>query len=69
MFHLTLAMGDMLLLLIFTWAFLRSQWERSFRAHYTLKLILPRAMAAMIIPGVQMPHCAPPCSMNAPCSG
>jgi hypothetical protein len=47
MFHLTLAMADLLLLLIFTWAFLRSQWERSFRAHYTLKVILPRAMAAL----------------------
>src|SRR5438105_11142172 len=47
MFQLTLAMADLLLLLIFTWAFLRSQWERSFRAHYTLKVILPRAMAAL----------------------
>ncbi len=47
MFHLTLAMADLLLLLVFTWAFLRSQWERSFRAHYTLKVILPRAMAAI----------------------
>ena len=46
MFHLTLAMADLFLLLIFTWAFLRSQWERSFRAHYTLKVILPRTMAA-----------------------
>src|SRR4030081_1358758 len=46
MFHLTLAMADVLLVLIFTWAFLRSQWERSFRAHYTLKVVLPRAMAA-----------------------
>lgn len=47
MYHLTLGMADLLLVLIFTWAFLRSQWERSFRAHYTLKLILPRAMAAV----------------------
>jgi len=47
MFHLTLAMADLLLVLIFTWAFLRSQWERSFRAHYTLKVVLPRAMAAI----------------------
>jgi len=47
MFHLTLAMADLLLVVIFTWAFLRSQWERSFRAHYTLKVILPRAMAAL----------------------
>ena len=23
----------------------------------------------MIMPGVQMPHCAPPCSTNARCSG
>ena len=47
MFHLTLAMADLLLVLVFTWAFLRSQWERSFRAQYTLKVILPRAMAAI----------------------
>jgi hypothetical protein len=49
MFHLTLAMADLLLVLIFTWAFLRSQWEHSFRAHYTLKVILPRAMAAVVM--------------------
>ncbi|TMD40144.1 MAG: hypothetical protein E6I88_10495 [Chloroflexi bacterium] len=48
MFHLTLAMTDLLLVLVFTWAFLRSQWEHtSFRPHYTLKVILPRAMAAI----------------------
>jgi hypothetical protein len=47
MFHLTLAMADLLLVLVFTWAFLRSQWERGFRAHYTLKVMLPRAMAAI----------------------
>jgi hypothetical protein len=49
MFHLTLAMADLLLVLVFTWAFLRSLWERSFRAHYTLKVILPRAMAALVM--------------------
>ena len=49
MFHLTLAIADLLLVLIFTWAFLRSQWERGFRAHYTLKVVLPRAMAAIAI--------------------
>lgn len=49
MFHLTLALGDLLMVLVFTYAFLRSQWERSFRAHYTLKVILPRAMAAIAI--------------------
>ena len=49
MFHLTLAMADLLLVLVFTWAFLRSLWERSFRAHYTLKAILPRAMAAVVM--------------------
>jgi hypothetical protein len=49
MFHLTLAIADLLLVLVFTWSFLRSQWERSFRAHYTLKAILPRAMAAVAI--------------------
>ena len=49
MFHLTLAIADLLLVLVFTWAFLRSLWERSFRAHYTLKAILPRAMAAIVM--------------------
>jgi len=49
MFHLTLAMADLLLVLVFTWAFLRSLWERSFRAHYTIKAILPRAMAAIVM--------------------
>ena len=47
MFHLTLALGDLLLVLVFTYAFLRSQWERGFRAHYTLKAILPRTLAAI----------------------
>lgn len=48
MFHLTLAITDLLLVLIFTWAFFRSQWEHTyFRPHYTLKVILPRAMAAI----------------------
>ena len=47
MFHLTLALGDLLLVLVFTYSFLRSQWERSFRAHYTLKAILPRTLAAI----------------------
>jgi TrbL/VirB6 plasmid conjugal transfer protein len=47
MFHLTLAMADLLLVLIFSWAFLRSQWELGVRAQYTLKVILPRAMAAV----------------------
>jgi hypothetical protein len=47
MFRLSLAMADLLLVLIFTWAFFRSQWERGFRSHYTLKAILPRAMAAV----------------------
>ena len=49
MFHLTLAIADVLLVLVFTWAFFRSQWERSFRAHYTLKVTLPRAMAALVM--------------------
>jgi hypothetical protein len=49
MFHLTLAIADTLLVLVFTWAFLRSLWERSFRAHYTLKMVLPRAMAALVM--------------------
>jgi hypothetical protein len=47
MYHLTLGIADALLVLIFVWAFLRSQWERSFRAHYTLKVILPRALVAV----------------------
>jgi len=49
MFHLTLAMADLLLVVIFIYAFMRSVWERSFRAHYTLKAILPRTMAAIAL--------------------
>ena len=49
MHRVTVAIADALLILIFTWAFLRSQWERSFRAHYTLKTMLPRAMAAIVL--------------------
>jgi TrbL/VirB6 plasmid conjugal transfer protein len=50
MFHLTLAMSDLLLVLVFTWSFFRSQWEHtSFRPHYTLKVMLPRAMAAIVM--------------------
>jgi hypothetical protein len=48
MYHLTLAMADLLLVLVFIWAFFRSQWEHtSFRPRYTLKVMLPRAMAAV----------------------
>lgn len=48
MYHLTLAMADLLLVLVFIWAFFRSQWEHtSFRPRYTLKVMLPRAMAAI----------------------
>lgn len=49
MHRVTLAIADALLVLVFMWAFLRSQWERSFRAHYTLKTMLPRAMAAVVL--------------------
>jgi hypothetical protein len=49
MHRVTMAIADALLVLIFVWAFLRSQWERSFRAHYTLKTMLPRAMAAIVL--------------------
>jgi len=49
MHRVTLAIADALLVLVFIWAFLRSQWERSFRAHYTLKTMLPRAMAAVVL--------------------
>jgi hypothetical protein len=49
MYHLTVGIADTLLVLIFIWSFLRSQWERSFRAHYTLKVMLPRAMLAVAL--------------------
>lgn len=49
MHHLTVAMADLLLVLVFLWAFFRSQWEFRFRAHYTLKMVLPRAMAAIAL--------------------
>ncbi len=49
MYHLTLGISDALLVLVFVWAFLRSMWERSFRPHYTVKVMLPRAMAAIAL--------------------
>jgi TrbL/VirB6 plasmid conjugal transfer protein len=55
MHRVTVAIADALLVLIFTWAFLRSQWERSFRAHYTLKTMLPRAMAAIVLAHFSLP--------------
>ncbi len=47
MHHLTLGIADLLLVIVLMWAFFRSQWERSFRAHYTVKVVLPRALAAV----------------------
>jgi len=47
--HLTLAMADLLLVLVLVWASFRSPWEFRFRAHYTLKMVLPRAMAAVAL--------------------
>lgn len=55
MHGVTVAIADALLVLIFMWAFLRSQWERSFRAHYTLKTMLPRAMAAVALAHFSLP--------------
>lgn len=55
MHRVTVAIADALLVLVFTWAFLRSQWERSFRAHYTLKTMLPRAMAAVVLAHFSLP--------------
>ena len=49
MFHVTLTMADALLVLVFTYAFLRSQWERGIRAHYTLKATLLPAMASIAL--------------------
>jgi len=49
MYHLTLGISDALLVLVYVWAFLRSMWERGFRPHYTLKVMLPRTMAAIAL--------------------
>jgi hypothetical protein len=49
MFHVTLTIADALLVLVFTYAFLRSQWERGIRAHYTLKATLLPAMASIAL--------------------
>lgn len=49
MHHLVVGIADLLLVLVLTWAFFRSQWERSFRTHYTLKVVLPRTMAAIAL--------------------
>ncbi|HYM49094.1 MAG TPA: conjugal transfer protein TrbL family protein [Candidatus Limnocylindrales bacterium] len=48
-YHLTLGMADLLLVLFLTYAFLRTQWERGIRARYGLKTMLPSAMAAIAL--------------------
>ncbi len=47
--HLILMMSDSLLVLALLWASGRSMWERSFRAKYTLKVVLPRILAAIAL--------------------
>jgi hypothetical protein len=47
--HLLLLMSDALLVLAFMWACGRGMWERSFRARYTLKVVLPRILAAIAL--------------------
>ena len=49
MYRLCLAIADLLLMIVFTWALLRSQWERGIRPHYTLKVFFPRAMVAVVL--------------------
>ncbi len=49
MHHLIVGIADLLLVLVLMWAFFRSQWERGFRAHYTLKVVLPRTLAAVAL--------------------
>jgi hypothetical protein len=49
MYHVTLGMADLLLVLVFSYALLRSQWERSIRARYGLRTLLPTAMAAIAL--------------------
>jgi hypothetical protein len=49
MYRLCLGIADLLLVVVFSWALLRSQWERGSRPHYTLKVFLPRAMVAVVL--------------------
>jgi hypothetical protein len=49
MYHVTLGMADLLLVLVLSYAFLRSQWESGIRAHHGLKTMLPSAMAAIAL--------------------
>ena len=49
MYHVTLGAADLLLVLVLTYAFLRTQWERGIRARYGLKTMLPTAMAAIAL--------------------
>jgi len=47
MYHVCLAIADSLLVLLFMYAFFRSQWERGSRARYTMKAILPNSLVAL----------------------
>jgi hypothetical protein len=47
--HLILLMSDSLLVLTLLWASGRSMWERSFRAKYTLKVVVPRILSAIVL--------------------
>jgi hypothetical protein len=47
--HLILLMSDALLVLTLMWASGRSMWERSFRAKYTLKVVVPRILSAIAL--------------------
>lgn len=49
MYHVTLGMADLLLVLVLSYAFLRTQWERGIRARYGFKTMLPSAMAAIAL--------------------
>ncbi len=47
--HLLLLMADALLVVAFMWACGRGMWEHSFRARYSLKVVLPRILAAIVL--------------------
>jgi fatty-acid desaturase len=49
MYRVTLGAADLLLVLVLTYAFLRTQWERGIRARYGLKTMLPTTMAAIAL--------------------
>ncbi|MHB8571366.1 MAG: conjugal transfer protein TrbL family protein [Candidatus Dormibacteria bacterium] len=46
---LSARISEAFMALMLTWAMVRSMWERTFRAHYTLKALLPKLFGTVIL--------------------